>query len=552
MRKSVYPIVFLLACSAWAAAADPAHQRPAGDPERLGSVHFETSCVAEVQPRFARAMAMLHSFWYEEAGRQFRGVAEADPRCAIAWWGVAMSLWQPLWEPGGPNADALRSGVAAVEAARAAGAGTARERDFVAAIASFFENADSAAHQERVLAHERAMQRLHARYPGDTEASLFYALSLLGSAASSPPDKAYRRQREAGELLLPIFARQPEHPGVAHYIIHAYDYPSLAKGALDAARRYAAIAPDAPHAQHMPSHIFTRLGLWDDSIRSNRKVIEIARRYGVAGEELHAMDYLVFAYLQQGEDDEALAVAGEMPPPDETPSEYFKSLYAHAAIPARIAVERRDWVQAARLQPRIDLPGERYAWANAAIHFARALGAARTGDTVQARAEVEKLAALQDTLEQQEEPYWASQVEIQQRSAAAWVELAEGKSTSALELMRSAADFEDGTDKHPVTPGQIIPARELLGQMLLALDRPDDALTEFDAVLEKEPNRFGPLFGAAQAAKLAKREAIARERFERLVRVAPGSRRPEVREAMDFLARPASAARSETTGTGRP
>ena len=540
MRAPLH-VLFASFVSLWASAAwpDPVHEHPAGDPELLGSVDLRTSCVPAVQAQFARATAMLHSFWYEAAGKAFHEVAAADPRCGLAWWGVAMSRWQPLWEPQGPNPDALRAGLEAVRAARAAASGRPFERDLVAAIAKFYENADTLAHRERVLAYERAMEAVHAAYPEETEARVFYALALLGSAASSPPDEHYVRQRKAGELLVPVFESRPEHPGAAHYVIHAYDYPALAKNALEAARRYAAIAPDSPHAQHMPSHIFTRLGLWDDSIRSNRKVIQVARRYGDVGEELHGRDYLVFAYLQKGEDDNARAVIDDMPDAPVAGVKAFAAMYARAAIPARYAVERRQWAEAARLPEPTGFPGGRYAWADAAIHFARALGAARSGDRERAAAAVGALAACRETLEANDETYWATQVEIQHRAAAAWLAFAKGRKEEALQALRAAAELEDNTDKHPVTPGQIVPARELLAQMLLELELPEEALAEFEAVLQAEPNRFGPLSGAAHAAALAGRPDTARARFAQLVQVAPGSGRQEVRAAREYLSKPA-------------
>lgn len=541
MRASVPVLIapFLALCSS-PTLPDPAHEHPAGDPELLGSVEFQTSCAPEVQEQFARATAMLHSFWYEEARDAYRAVATGDPECAIAWWGVAMSYWQPLWEPQGPNPDAMRDGLEAVRAARAAGGGSPLERDLIAAIVKFYENAGTVEHRDRVLAYEKAMEAVHAAHPEETEARVLYALSLLGSATSSPPDKSYRRQRKAGELLMPVFESRPGHPGAAHYIIHAYDYPALAQAGLEAARRYAAIAPDSPHAQHMPSHIFTRLGLWDDSIRSNRRVIRVARKYGDVGEELHGTDYLVFAYLQKGEDENASAVIEDMPKAPDAGVKLFAATYAQAAIPARYAVERRQWEEAARLPEPTGFPGGRYAWANAVVHFARALGAARSGDPEQAAIDLEALGACRETLERHEETYWATQVEIQHRAAAAWLALAEGREEDALEFMRSAAELEDTTDKHPVTPGQIVPARELLAQMLLELGRPEEALREFEAVLEAEPNRFGPLFGAAHAAKLAGRPDTARARFTQLVDVAPDSRRQEVRDAIDYLSRSAA------------
>jgi tetratricopeptide (TPR) repeat protein len=539
----LFPLVLTLASFGSPVPADQDHQHGVGDPEQLGSVAFANSCSAEVQPQFGRAVAMLHSFWYEEAGRRFREVADVDPGCAIAWWGLAMSYWQPLWEPRGPNPEAFQKGLAAIHKASEIGGGSGRERAFIAALEKFYANANTIDHADRVLAYEQAMEMLHATHPENTEARVFYALSLLASATSLPPDKTYQRQRKSGELLLPVFRDQPDHPGAAHYIIHAYDYPLLASEALEAARRYAKIAPDSPHAQHMPSHIFTRLGLWDESIASNRNVIRVARRYRIVGEELHAMDYLVFAHLQKGEDEQARQVLREMPEVEPGAMLHFAGIHAHAAVPARYAVERRQWEEAAALPQPENFPGGRYAWADAAIHFARGLGAARTGSVDQARREVEKLASFRRTLQQHKEDYWATQVEIQLGAVEAWLAFAEGRRDQALVLMRSAADLEDTTDKHPVTPGQIVPARDLLGQMLLQLERPDEALAEFNKVLQAEPGRFGALYGAARAAELAGSADLARQLYGQLVELAAGSERDEVHHAQVYLARLSDTAR---------
>lgn len=537
MRISVRLLMMLWSVSlAFAALADQTHQHVAGDPEQLGSVQFATSCAPEAEVQLSRATAMLHSFWYEEAGEQFRQAAEANKECAIAWWGVAMSQWQPLWEPRGPNPEAFQQGLAAIQKATELNGGSAAERDFIDALHSFYANSDSVDHRDRVRAYETAMENLFANHPQNTEARVFYALSLLGSATSMPPDKSYRRQRKAGQLLMPVFDSQPDHPGAAHYIIHAYDYPSLAEGALEAARRYAEIAPDSPHAQHMPSHIFTRLGLWDDSISSNRNVVRVARKYDIIGEELHAMDYLVFAHLQKGEDDEALQVMGEMPKARADGPLYFAGVHAHAAIPARYAVERGQWREAAELPEPKDFPGGRYVWADAAIYFARALGAARSGEVAQARRDLSKLASFHQTLLQHKEDYWATQVEIQRLAAEAWLSLAELRRDRALAAMRSAAALEDTTDKHPVTPGHIVPAHDLLGQMLLELERPDEALEAFDRVLRAEPNRFGAIYGGARAAERIGRTDLAHQRYAQLVELAPNSEREAVQQARAYLA----------------
>ena len=518
-----------------AGLADETHRHGGGDPDELGVVELPNSCPPEAQQTLGQAMAMLHSFWYEEARGRFEALAEQHPTCSIAWWGVAMSHWQPLWEPRGPNPESFQSGLAAIRQARAAGAPSERKNGYIGALEAFYSEADHIDHVDRVLAYERAMERLHAIDDDDVETRVLYALSLLGSATSLPPDKSYVRQRKAGDLLEPLLRSHPDHPGVAHYLIHAFDYPALAAGALEAARRYAAIAPDSPHAQHMPSHIFTRLGLWDESIASNRNVIEVARKHGVVGEELHGMDYLVFAHLQKGEDEQVREMIGELPAIQKDAALYFAGVYAHAVIPARYAVERRQWAEAASLPEPRDFPGGRYSWADAAIYFTRALGAARTGKSEQARGDLAKLASCRDVLKEHSEDYWALQVDAQHRAAAAWLAFAEGRHDEGLEVMRSAAALEDSADKHPVTPGQIVPAHDLLGQMLLELERPQEALAEFQRVLEAEPNRFGALYGAARSAELAGDADLARERYSQLVKLASDSSREEVRQARSFL-----------------
>jgi tetratricopeptide (TPR) repeat protein len=542
MRALVCSLVTLvLVASLGATSIDqPQHQHSGPAPQNVGAVTFENTCAAEVQPAISRGLALLHSFWYEEVDRQFRAVAEADPNCAIAWWGVAMAQWQPVWEVRGPSRAALDRGRQALDRGQALGTGSGRERGYLAALAQFFTDVDTVDHTDRVQAYEQAMAQLHAQYPGDSEATVLYAFALLASAASHPPDKTYARQKKAGELLQPVFRAHPDHPGVAHYIIHAYDYPTLARGGLDAARRYASLAPDSPHALHMPSHIFTRLGLWDEVISTNRGVVTAALKHGIIGEALHGSDYQVFGHLQKNEDDLARRVIDAAPKLSDVPREstmYFAGLYATASMPARYAVERRQWVEAAQLPEPAGFPGGRYAWADAAVYFARALGAARSGRVDQARRDTDTLRALHQTLVAQHEAYWATQVEIQQRAAASWLALAERRPDAALELARSAADLEDGTDKHPVTPGAIVPARDLLGQMLLELDRPGEAFAEFSRVLASEPNRFGALYGAARAAERSGDMVKARDLYAALVKVAPQSRRPEVQHARDILAR---------------
>jgi tetratricopeptide (TPR) repeat protein len=535
-------LTVFVAISATAAIASgqPSHQHPGPAPQDLGSVTFQNSCAPGVQDAFGRGVAALHSFWYEEAERQFQDVAKADPECAMAWWGVAFTQWHPLWEVRGPNKQALARGREAVQRGLAAKHTSPRERAYLEALAKFFVNFDTVDHEQRVKAFESKMAALHETYPQDSEGATFYALSLLAAAAALPPDRMYQRQFKAGEVLAPVFREQPNHPGVAHYIIHAYDYPPLASEALDAARRYSKIAPGAPHALHMPSHIFTRLGLWEDSIASNRNVVAAARKHNVTGEELHGRDYMVFAHLQRGEDRLAREVIDSAPSIsqlDPESSSYFAGIHSLAAMPARYVVERRQWAEAAALPDPKGLPGQRYAWADAATYFARALGAARSGKVDQARRDLEKMRTAHKTLVDLKEDYWAGQVDVQRKAAEAWVIFAEGKHDEALKLAYDAATQEGTADKHPVTPGNIVPARDLLGQMLLEMKRPGDALVEFLKVIDAEPNRFSAVYGGAKAAELAGQSKIARELYQQLLKIAPESQRPEVQQARKFLAR---------------
>ncbi len=511
------------------------HEHPAGDPGKLGKVNFPVSCESSLQPQFNSAVAMLHSFWFEKASETFAAVAEKDPTCGMAYWGIAMTHWHQIWEAPGP-AD-LKAGKAALERADTAGAKTQRERDYIAAVETYYRDPDKLDHRTRALAYEAAMDHLQARYPEDHEAAIFHALALLATAP--PEDKTYVNQKKAGAILEPLFVEQPEHPGVAHYIIHAYDYPPLAERALEAARRYARIAPDSPHALHMPSHIFTRLGLWQESIDSNLTSAASAARNNAPGNELHAKDYLIYAYLQ-GAQDRAANKALQSPPAGrpEDP-QYMNWLYATGASRARYAVERHQWSEAAALPvPPHTFPRERYSWTEANLHFARALGASRLGDAEAARKDLQQLASIRDVLVQENNKYWADQVQIQSEVATAWVTLTDGKRTEALQQMRAAADHEDRTDKHNVTPGVILPARELLGEMLLELNQPRQAMAEFEATLKTAPNRFNALSGAARAARLSGDNQKAKTYYAKLLAIcehADGERR-ELQEARNLLA----------------
>ena len=518
------------------------HGHPAGSPEQLGDVNFATSCTPEAQAAFDQGMAMLHSFWFPPAIESFTHATELDPSCAMGHWGVAMSLWGIPWSP--PNQQALADGWAAVERAQAAGAATPREAAYIAAIAAFYQDADTVDHRTRTLAYEQAMQQLAADYPEDTEAQIFYALAL--NITALPTDKSYTNQRKAAEILEPIFIEQPNHPGVAHYLIHSYDYPSLAGDGLDAALRFAEIAPAAPHALHMPGHIFTRLGYWQESIDTNiasanaakANLPEDAGATTNSESALHAQDYMMYAYLQLGRDGAAKELLDEVNALETVVEAGFGAAYALAAMPARYVLERGQWAEAAALAlhpPSFEW--ERFPHAEASLVFARGLGAARAGDVDAARQELERLDVLREAILAIEQAYWAGQVDIQIKEIEAWIALAEGRNEEALALMREAAGLEDATEKHPVTPGPIAPARELLGEMLLALDQPAEALVEYEASLLREPNRFRSLYGAARSAELAGQTETAQRYYEAFIALGANAdhQRAELAEAEAFL-----------------
>jgi len=515
------------------AIAQEAHEHR--DPEpAVGQVYFPISCSPDAQRRFNRAVAWLHSFEYDRAGQEFAAISETDPDCAMAYWGAAQSSYHPLWAPPGPAE--LKAGLAATEKAASIRARTRRENDYIAAIAVFYKDYDKLDYHRRALAYEQAMERVRRRYPQDREAAVFYALSLNATAlATVPADKSYLKQKKAAAILNAVLREQPRHPGVAHYLIHSYDYPQLAALALPAARSYARIAPGSAHALHMPSHIFTRLGLWRESIKSNlaseaaaKSHAAEARMTGAWDEQLHAMDYLTYAYLQGSQDKKAAHVLDEIQGIRRAEPENFKVAYAFAAVPARYALERRDWTAAAHLTERADFPWDRFPYASAITNFARAIGSARTGDTAAAHKDVEALAAIQKGLVGAKDNYdWSVQVEIQRRAAAAWLAHAEGNDAEALRLMREAADLEDSTEKHPVTPGPVLPARELLGDLLLEAKQPSEALKQFETSLVNSPNRNYGLYGAARAAELCGNRAAAaryRREIKRLCRFADTDR----------------------------
>ena len=499
------------------------------DGNQLGTVHFETSCKPEAQKLFDSGMLYQHSFWYRASQRVFEDVLKADPECGIAYWGVALSL---LWNPHAPApAKNLAEGAAAIAKGKSVGAKTQRERDYLDALGAMYADYEKVDHRTRMQAYAKAMEQLAQRYPADDEAQIYYALALNTSA--SPADKTYANQLKGAAILEPIAIRQPQHPGVAHYLIHLYDYPPIAEKGLDAARRYAKVAPAAAHAQHMPSHIFTRVGYWKDSIASNVESARVAKADKEAGDQLHAMDYLVYAYLQLGQDKQAAAVIDEMNTVTGFAETFIAGPYALAASPARYAVERGDWKAAAALQVR---PSS-LAHVQAVTHFARALGAARSGNPEAAKADIAKLAELRDRLRDAKDAYWSEQVDIQRQVAAAWVLYAEGKQDDALNAMSTAADAEDKTEKHPVTPGVPKPARELYGVMLLESGNAKEALTAFEATLKKEPNRLGAYVGAAMAAENSGDNAKAREHYKKVVEIADAAdkARTDVAGAQAFL-----------------
>ena len=512
--------------------------------EKLGTVDFKTSCSAPAHAQFNRAVALLHSFALDPAVKGFTEAAQTDPSCGIAHWGTAMAwMGNPLAGP--PSARGLKEGGVAVERANTAGAKTQRERDYIAAVELVYKDADKVAHKTRVTAYDKAMEQLSARYPDDREAAIFYALAL--NMTLNPNDKTYANQLKAAEVLEKAFAEQPNHPGVAHYLIHSYDFPPIAQKGVPAAKLYAAIAPSAPHALHMPSHIFTRVGAWQDSIDTNRasaRAAQDALKQDTTGlrsyEGLHAYDYMMYGYMQLGRDREARALMDDVLSTTKLNVDHFAGAFALAAIPARYTLERRQWADAAKLGfvPK-DLAWDKFPQAESITWFARGLGAARSGDVAQAKTDLERITALRDTLTQAKNAYWAEQSEIQRLAVAAWIAKAEGKKEEALALMRQSADREDGTEKHPVTPGALFPAREMLGDMLLELGQPAAALAEIERSQKNDPNRFLGLWGAGRASELAGNQTKARQYYGQLLDLAKTAdgERMEIKQARAFLGR---------------
>ena len=473
-------------------------------PDQFGSAPSNVSCSEKVKSDFNLAIALLHSFEYTEAEKVFAKIIDEDPNCVMAYWGAAMSNFHQLWMP--PSPAELEKGSKLITLARSLVADkSSPESDYLEAIATIYDNWKTLDHRTRLLKYEKASQKVYEKYPGDDEAAVFYSLAL--TAAADPADKSFKNQRKAGDVLNAIFVNKPNHPGVAHYIIHAYDYPELAHLALDAARRYASIATASAHAQHMPSHIFTRLGFWEESIQSDLKSVEAAKCYaegsGIKGhwdEELHGLDYLTYAYLQKADDASAKELLNYLETITEVFPINFKVAYCLAAMPARYALERKDWMSAAelKLMPS-NFPWDKFSWEKANLHFARFLGSIQINKIENAKAELRELEAIHSNLSQAHERYKANLVMIQIKACKGWISLREGHRKEALQFMAKAADMEDATAKHPVTPGEIIPARELLGDMYLEMGEPAKALAAYEADLEMHPNRFNGIYGAGLA-----------------------------------------------------
>ena len=507
--------------------------------EKLGSVNFATSCTPAVQTEFNRAVALLHSFQFSRAIQGFNAVLAVDATCGIAYWGISLSDWTNPFAPGVKDKVQLQLGRESAARGKNVGSKTERERAYVAAVGRLYDDFESTPQQARLLAYRDAMGEVAAKYPEDHEAQIFYALALAES--EDPADKTYAARLKAGAILEKLFEQEPSHPGLAHYIIHTYDVPALAGQALVAARRYSEIAPDAPHALHMPSHTFTRLGYWQESIDGNTAAAASARRQGPTqtAEELHASDYEIYAYLQSGQDQAAGRIAHSLP---EIAARFDPraivggsagpavGYFALAAIPARYALERQDWKQAEQLELRETA----FAYTDAMTWFARGLGAGRQGHVAAANEAAAALQQIQNRLSKVNETYWARQVEIEQLAAGAWAEFAAGNRQTALRQMQSAAELEDGTEKSALTPGPLAPARELLAEMLVQMNEPKQALEQFEATLRKEPRRFRSVYGAAHAAQLSGNRELSRKYFSELRQVcvrADKPARPELKEA---------------------
>lgn len=527
--RLVHATTLLLAVSAPVSLTAQVHDHPAGDPTKVGSVTFEVSCADEVASDFALGVAMLHSFWFEAADSAFRDIARRDPQCAMAHWGRAIALMGNPMTRAAPTGQALEEGSAAIRRAQELGASAShREQMYIDAAFAYYRDYQSVDHLTRMRAMEDAFAALHQAHPDDMEAAIFHARTMVANAP--PDDKTFARQLAAAQMMQPLFEQHPDHPGLAHYLIHAYDAPPLAEHGTKAAMAYADIAPSAPHALHMPSHIFTRLGYWDESIETNARSAQAEPDPNAA---VHPMDYMVYAYLQEGRDAEALEVVRRAVQNDDR---LYGGLlgYNFTAMPARYALERNDWSQAAALR----VPVGALPYVEAITRFARAVGAARSGGVEQAQEEVAALASLAETLQAANDDYWTTIVNAQRLAASAWIEHARGNDDEALRLAAEAAALEGSVEKHPVTPGPILPARELEGDLLMELGRPADAFAAYQATLDVEPRRARALAGAARAAEAAGNVAQAERYYRELVEVMEKATadRPELQTARAFLA----------------
>jgi tetratricopeptide (TPR) repeat protein len=528
-------ISLLLLWFTWPALADGGNHHEDLTPAQVGTVHFPTSCAGSVQKTFQRGVALLHSFWYEEAEKDFQQAATDDPRCAMAHWGIAMSLWHQLWNR--PDDATIQRGLAEVEKAEALHPKTARERDYIAAIGAFYRDTAKLDHQARATAYSNGMEKIYRGYPDDKEAAVFYALSLLASEPEH--DSSLANRKKAAAILEPLFTSEPDHPGVAHYLIHTYDTPKMAELGLKAARRYAKVAPAAPHALHMPSHIFARLGLWQDDINSNLASIAATRKtaamhMGGEGHQFHAMDFLVYAYLQSGREADAKKVIDELKAMPATTDMYGMGFDpvagALATFEASYALELHHWTDAAALSPVKGAPtGD-----NAITYWARSIGAAHLGDLQGARKDIEQIEAIHKQLLAQKKTDFAKAVGRDRKQAAAWLANAEHRNDEALKLLRESAEKDDGVSD----ASDQIPAREMLADMLFELKRPQEALTEYEADLKLNPNRFNALYGAARAAEAAGKTQEADSYYATLVKMCAGSNsdRPELARAKSLVA----------------
>ena len=509
-------------------------QEKTGDAEKLGKVHFAVSCLPVTQPQFDRAVAMLHSFWYPQDLHAFAEITKSDPGCAMAYWGMAISRrGNPL--VGAPRPQVLKDGLEAAGQAKLADAKTQRERDYIAAIETYYKDGEKLDYRTRVLAYEKAMEQVYLRYPEDPEAAVFYALAINEAVTVLPLDPHFTRPRKAGAILEKVLAANPQHPGALHYLIHSYDFPALADRGLAAARQYGDVAPAAPHALHMPSHVYSMLGMWPDSVTSNQAALSVAKGY------VHALDFMVYAYLQMAQDIEAKhgvernrelqksQGASDVATPTGAVLVGYTSL---AAIPARYAIERGAWAEAAGLEPQHFTPV-----ADSITYFARAMGSARSGDLEAARKNIEQLKQIEERLLQSKDDYWAQQVEIQRNAATAWTTYAEGKKGAATKLMRTAADLEDGSEKHVAMENRLWPMRELLGDLLLEANEPGPALKEYEASLQSARNRYRGFYGAARAAQRSGDREKARTYYGKLVALCSNAdtQRPELVEARKYL-----------------